>query len=209
MLCVGRASWRLCRVVDVGCLELVCMSLLMLRYPCVIRGLELGNGLTDLLAIHCFLCIAPDTTTPLSPPYIVHTTVRIAVRPRCVTLLAQHPRQPSPPPTSPHLPHTMAWLPWSSSAPDAGGVKKTSGGAFESPSRTNRKMCYEARDSFFECLDKNNILDSINTKSGRAKAETFCSQLDKDFEKNCAHSWVRMWWWVDIEYIEEDNSRWR
>ena len=69
-------------------------------------------------------------------------------------------------------------------------MKKTSGGAFESPSRTNRKKCYEARDAFFECLDKNNILDSINTKSGREKAETFCSQFDKEFEKNCAHSWV-------------------
>ncbi|KZM27338.1 cytochrome-c oxidase [Ascochyta rabiei] len=84
----------------------------------------------------------------------------------------------------------MAWLPWSSGSSDEGGVKKTAGGAFESPSRTNRKKCYEARDTFFECLDKNNILDSINTKSGREKAETFCSQFDKEFEKNCAHSWV-------------------
>lgn len=84
----------------------------------------------------------------------------------------------------------MAWLPWSSSSTEEGGVKKTAGGAFESPSRTNRKKCYEARDTFFECLDKNNILDSINTKSGREKAETFCSQFDKEFEKNCAHSWV-------------------
>lgn len=85
----------------------------------------------------------------------------------------------------------MAWLPWSSgSTAEEGGVKKTAGGAFESPSRTNRKVCYAARDSFFECLDKNNILDSINTKSGREKAETFCSQFDKEFEKSCAHSWV-------------------
>jgi cytochrome c oxidase assembly factor 6 len=97
------------------------------------------------------------------------------------------------PPISPltlaHFPTAnMAWLPWGSS--DDSGVKKTSGGAFESPSRTNRKKCYEARDSFFECLDKNNILDSINTKSGKEKAATFCSQFDQEFEKNCAHSWV-------------------
>ena len=89
-----------------------------------------------------------------------------------------------------HTFFTMAWLPWSSNPSEEGGVKKTAGGAFESPSRTNRKKCYEARDTFFECLDKNNILDSINTKSGREKAETFCSQFDKEFEKNCAHSWV-------------------
>jgi cytochrome c oxidase assembly factor 6 len=83
----------------------------------------------------------------------------------------------------------MAWLPWSSS--DDGGVKKTAGGAFEKPSRTNRAKCYEARDAFFECLDRNNILDSINTKSGAEAAKKACGQEDVVFERNCAHSWVR------------------
>lgn len=84
----------------------------------------------------------------------------------------------------------MGWLPWGSGSSEADGVKKTAGGAFESPSRSNRKQCYAARDAFFECLDKNNILDSINTKDGRTKAASFCGQLDQEFEKNCAHSWV-------------------
>ncbi|KAJ4365778.1 hypothetical protein N0V83_008399 [Neocucurbitaria cava] len=84
----------------------------------------------------------------------------------------------------------MGWLPWGSGSSEADGVKKTAGGAFESPSRSNRKQCYAARDAFFECLDKNNILDSINTKDGRTKAAGFCGQLDQEFEKNCAHSWV-------------------
>ncbi|PSN62909.1 hypothetical protein BS50DRAFT_577795 [Corynespora cassiicola Philippines] len=82
----------------------------------------------------------------------------------------------------------MGWLPWSSS--DESGVKKTSGGAFERPTRTNRAKCYEARDAFFECLDRNSILDSINTKSGKAAAAKACGQADQEFEKNCAHSWV-------------------
>lgn len=82
----------------------------------------------------------------------------------------------------------MGWLPWSSS--DDGGVKKTAGGAFEKPSRTNRAKCYEARDAFFECLDRNSILDSINTKAGAAAAKKVCGQEDVVFEKNCAHSWV-------------------
>ena len=100
----------------------------------------------------------------------------------------------------------MGWLPWSwgsgtdSGSPDGSGVKKTSGGAFETPSRSNRKQCYTARDAFFECLDKNNVLDSINTKDGKAKAKSFCGDLDQDFEKNCAHSWVSgilSWhWWL-------------
>lgn len=79
---------------------------------------------------------------------------------------------------------------WFSGSTEEPGVKKTSGGAFESPSRSNRKQCYAARDAFFECLDKNNVLDSINTKKGRDKATSFCGQLDQAFEKDCAHSWV-------------------
>ena len=96
-------------------------------------------------------------------------------------------------PTSAAPPRTldiasMGWF--TSGSKDDSGPAKTSGGAFESPSRSNRKQCYAARDAFFECLDKNNVLDSINTKTGREKAQTFCGQLDQDFEKNCAHSWV-------------------
>ncbi|KAF2752261.1 hypothetical protein M011DRAFT_455068 [Sporormia fimetaria CBS 119925] len=82
----------------------------------------------------------------------------------------------------------MGWLPFGSS--DEGGVKKTAGGAFENPSRTNRAKCYEARDAFFECLDKNSILDSINSPKGREAAKKACGQEDVVFEKSCAHSWV-------------------
>ncbi|KAH8727116.1 cytochrome oxidase c subunit VIb-domain-containing protein [Phaeosphaeriaceae sp. PMI808] len=79
---------------------------------------------------------------------------------------------------------------WFSGSKDDSGPAKTSGGAFESPTRSNRKQCYAARDAFFECLDKNQILDSINGKKGIERAQTFCGQLDQEFEKNCAHSWV-------------------
>lgn len=82
----------------------------------------------------------------------------------------------------------MVW-PFGSSEADS-GPKKTAGGAFEKPSRTNRAKCYEARDAFFECLDRNNILDSINTKSGRVATASKCAEADQAFEKNCAHSWV-------------------
>lgn len=84
----------------------------------------------------------------------------------------------------------MVWSPFGTS--DDSGPKKTPGGAFEKPSRTNRAKCYEARDAFFECLDRNNILDSINSKAGRAATANACAQADQDFEKNCAHSWVGM-----------------
>jgi cytochrome c oxidase assembly factor 6 len=82
----------------------------------------------------------------------------------------------------------MGWF----SSEDSGGVKKTAGGAFEKPSRTNRAKCYEARDAFFECLDRNSILDSINSNKGREATAKVCGETDKVFEKNCAHSWVRL-----------------
>ena len=82
----------------------------------------------------------------------------------------------------------MGWWPFGSSEQD--GPKKTSGGAFESPSRTNRAKCYEARDAFFECLDRNNILDSINFKENQVAAKKACGEANVVFERDCAHSWV-------------------
>jgi cytochrome c oxidase assembly factor 6 len=97
----------------------------------------------------------------------------------------------------------VAWSPFGGSSNDD-GVKKTSGGAFEKPSRGNRAKCYEARDAFFECLDKNNILDSINSKAGRAATQTACGSADQVFEKNCAHSWV---WRLRIRPCSRANMR--
>ncbi|KAL1602858.1 hypothetical protein SLS60_006281 [Paraconiothyrium brasiliense] len=70
------------------------------------------------------------------------------------------------------------------------GPKKTADGAFVAPTKTTRQKCYESRDAFFECLDRNNILDSVNTKKGRDAAAKSCGPADQAFEKNCAHSWV-------------------
>ena len=92
---------------------------------------------------------------------------------------------------------------WFSS--DDTGVKKTSGGAFETPSRTNRAKCYEARDAFFDCLDRNSILDSINSKNGRAATAKACGGEDQVFEKNCAHSWVRDPTWLSRRRINYES----
>jgi cytochrome c oxidase assembly factor 6 len=48
-------------------------------------------------------------------------------------------------------------------------------------------MCWEARDQYFRCLDQNGIVDSIRNKD---EAEKACSAEGKNFEKNCASSWV-------------------
>jgi cytochrome c oxidase assembly factor 6 len=80
---------------------------------------------------------------------------------------------------------------WFSSPSDDAGPKKTADGAFVAPTKSTRQKCYESRDAFFECLDRNNILDSVNSKKGRDAAAKACGPADQAFEKNCAHSWVR------------------
>jgi len=43
------------------------------------------------------------------------------------------------------------------------------------------------RDEFFECLDRNDILDSVKED---AKARKACAPELVEFEKACASSWV-------------------
>ncbi|KAJ3834169.1 hypothetical protein F5878DRAFT_631204 [Lentinula raphanica] len=52
--------------------------------------------------------------------------------------------------------------------------------------REDRKKCWEARDSYFSCLDNAGVLKpGDETKAGA------CSSENKAYEQNCAKSWVR------------------
>lgn len=55
------------------------------------------------------------------------------------------------------------------------------------PSRTERKRCWESRDAYFACLDRNNILDAIKDDKAAARQ---CSGEAVGFEKDCAAEWV-------------------
>ncbi|KAI0114247.1 cytochrome oxidase c subunit VIb-domain-containing protein [Hypoxylon sp. NC0597] len=57
------------------------------------------------------------------------------------------------------------------------------------PDRTERKQCWDARDNFYKCLDKHNVIDSLNG-DGKKIAEKECAQENKAFEGNCASAWV-------------------
>ncbi|KAI0381374.1 cytochrome oxidase c subunit VIb-domain-containing protein [Hypomontagnella monticulosa] len=57
------------------------------------------------------------------------------------------------------------------------------------PDRTERKQCWDARDNFYKCLDKNDVVDSLNG-DGKKIAEKQCAQESKAFEQNCASAWV-------------------
>ncbi|CAG61501.1 uncharacterized protein GVI51_K07161 [Nakaseomyces glabratus] len=50
--------------------------------------------------------------------------------------------------------------------------------------RANRKKCWESRDKFFSCLDKNDILKPSDGVS-KCKAE------NQQYETDCVSSWVK------------------
>ncbi|KAK6359702.1 hypothetical protein TWF696_000844 [Orbilia brochopaga] len=55
------------------------------------------------------------------------------------------------------------------------------------PDRVARQKCWAARDSFFACLDRHAILDSIREAPA---AQANCGAELKVFESDCASSWV-------------------
>lgn len=76
----------------------------------------------------------------------------------------------------------MGWLPWSS-----GDSNKASDGGRIAPDRTSRARCWEGRDAFFACLDRNDILDGIkDDKEARRK----CAKEVAEFEAACSATWV-------------------
>lgn len=57
----------------------------------------------------------------------------------------------------------------------------------EFPDKSKRTVCWEARDHYWECLDKNAPEYNINNSSEKLPKE--CQQLRKLFEKNCPSTW--------------------
>ncbi|KAI2617898.1 cytochrome oxidase c subunit VIb-domain-containing protein [Hypoxylon sp. NC1633] len=57
------------------------------------------------------------------------------------------------------------------------------------PDRTERKQCWDARDNFYKCLDKHEVIDSLNG-DGKKIADKQCAPENKAFEENCASAWV-------------------
>ncbi|XP_041981531.1 cytochrome c oxidase assembly factor 6 homolog [Aricia agestis] len=51
------------------------------------------------------------------------------------------------------------------------------------PDKKQRKICWDARDKYWECLDEQNIKDSSETPK-------VCSALRKVFENSCPSKWV-------------------
>ena len=86
----------------------------------------------------------------------------------------------------------MSWFGSSSSStaqstPTLSKPEASQDGGYIAPDRTARAQCWEGRDAFFQCLEKNGIIDSVR-EDGKARAA--CAPELKEFEKHCASSWV-------------------
>ncbi|KAG8670112.1 hypothetical protein FPOAC2_09452 [Fusarium poae] len=67
------------------------------------------------------------------------------------------------------------------------------------PNRQERKICWAARDAYFNCLDANNIVDATKDPSATKRA---CPTETVDFERDCAAAWVKyfkQWRVADIQ----------
>ncbi|KAK1499523.1 hypothetical protein CCUS01_00248 [Colletotrichum cuscutae] len=56
------------------------------------------------------------------------------------------------------------------------------------PDRSERRKCWEARDAYFGCLDRNVIVDALKDD---AKARKACPVENQVFERDCAAAWVK------------------
>ncbi|KAI9728398.1 MAG: hypothetical protein M1828_003798 [Chrysothrix sp. TS-e1954] len=79
----------------------------------------------------------------------------------------------------------MSWFRSSEKPQDVSSNPTT--GDYKPMQRSERKACWEARDSYFACLDKNSILDALAEKDAAAKK---CGSQSQRFETDCASSWI-------------------
>lgn len=81
----------------------------------------------------------------------------------------------------------MGWFGTSSSQPSPPPPAPSQDGGFIAPDRGARAVCWDGRDSFFKCLDRHSIIDSVREDK---KAREVCAPELREFESACASSWV-------------------
>lgn len=64
----------------------------------------------------------------------------------------------------------------------------SSDGAYIAPDRSARQHCWDARDTFFTCLERNGIVNSIEEKE---KTNELCGKENQRLEGECVKSWVQ------------------
>ncbi|KAH8668611.1 oxidoreductase-like protein [Xylariales sp. PMI_506] len=74
-------------------------------------------------------------------------------------------------------------------SPDDKRAEEVRSGAV-APDRTERKKCWEARDGYFLCLDKADVINALEGE-GKRKSEKHCAKESAVFERDCAAAWVK------------------
>lgn len=67
-----------------------------------------------------------------------------------------------------------------------GGSKPADTGA--APTREQRKQCWETRDAYYACLDRNEIIQPGDGALSDVKG--VCADFRKAYEASCTNSWV-------------------
>lgn len=57
------------------------------------------------------------------------------------------------------------------------------------PNRGKREQCWDARDRFLTCIEKNGVVNPADDKE-QATIKSKCSKEDQLFGDKCAKSWV-------------------
>lgn len=60
----------------------------------------------------------------------------------------------------------------------------------ELPKREQRKKCWESRDLYFACLDKEGIINPFDPSKTKQIKQN-CGSEDVQFQKDCIASWVK------------------
>lgn len=81
----------------------------------------------------------------------------------------------------------MGWFASDKPADAIAAPEASKDGGYIAPDRSARAQCWEGRDAFFQCLEKNGIIDSVREDK---KAKEACAAELKEFERTCAASWV-------------------
>ncbi|ATY64092.1 Cytochrome c subunit VIb [Cordyceps militaris] len=79
----------------------------------------------------------------------------------------------------------MGWLSFTTASR---GDEIRSGAAI--PTRSERAVCWAARDAYFGCLDAHSIIDASKAP-GAGAAAAACPETSAAFEKDCAAAWVK------------------
>lgn len=56
--------------------------------------------------------------------------------------------------------------------------------------RSQRRLCWDARDKYFECLNGINVINALSEKN-QPLIKKSCQQQEDEFEKNCVDSWIK------------------